>query len=97
MNVVENIFLNDKLLVVGGIGDLKSWAGITPDTRFTDDDDGRYAHHLRSLSSPLPTSYHSVMMQQGYRISSNAVMMLPGIDLSLIEMGFVMSAATRIR
>jgi hypothetical protein len=76
---------------------VNSWAGITPDTRFTDDDDGRYAHHLRSLSSPLPTSYHSVMMQQGYRISSNAVMMLPGIDLSLIEMGFVMSAATRIR
>jgi hypothetical protein len=95
--LVENIFLNDKMLVVGGIGDLKSWSGITQDTRFTDDDDGRYAHHLRGLSSPLPASYHSVMMQQGYRIAPNAVMMLPGMDLSLIEMGFVMSAATRIR
>jgi hypothetical protein len=36
-------------------------------------------------------------MQQGYRIAPNSVMMLPGMDLSLIEMGFVMSAATRIR
>ena len=52
---------------------------------------------LQPYTLPLPASYHSVMMQQGYRIAPNSVMMLPGMDLSLIEMGFVMSAATRIR
>jgi hypothetical protein len=95
--LVENIFINDKSMVVGGIGDLKSWPGITPNTQFTDDNIGHYAAHLRNMSSPLPPSYHAVMAEQGYRISSNAIMMLPANDLALIEMGFVMSSSTRIR
>ena len=95
--LVENIFINDRVMISGGIGDLRTWQGITPSTRFTDDNVGRYAAHLRDMSSPLPASYHAVMNEQGYRIAPNASMMLPGTDMSLIEMGFVMSSATRIR
>ncbi len=95
--LVENIFINDKVMISGGIGDLRTWQGITTATRFTDDNIGKYAALLRNMSSPLPTSYHSVMNEQGYRISPSAIMMLPGTDMSLIEMGFVMSSSTRVR
>jgi len=37
------------------------------------------------------------MQENGYNIASDAIMMLPGHDLALIEMGFVMSSSTRIR
>lgn len=87
--LVENIFISDALLP-HPITDPLSWPGVLPTTKFNN----AYAQKLQALSSPLPPSYRKMMLEMGYALSINALMMLPGTDPQLIQLGFQMSAAT---
>jgi hypothetical protein len=89
--LVENIFISDNLLAER-ISDIHKWGGVTPKTRLTN----KYAEKLRSISSPLPQGYRSMMLESGYNLAEDAVMMIPGMTPALVEMGFVMSMATPI-
>lgn len=90
--LVENIFLSDRVLTTA-VHDLSQWPGITPSTNLADD----YASKLRAISSPLPESYRATMVEHGVYLSRDAVMLLPGANPELIELGFQMSAATPVR
>lgn len=88
--LVENIFISDQVLSQP-IESTRSWAGISAATPLK----GDYAKKLRSISSPLPASYRRNMRKREYvGITEDAVMMLPGNQLDLIEMGLVMSTST---
>lgn len=89
--LVENIFISDDLLP-GKINDVEGWQGIQPSTRFKN----RYGEKLRAMSSPIPPGYRAVMYDNGYQLAPDSMMMLPGMNKGLIQMGFVMSAATPI-
>ena len=89
--LLENIFISD-VIFEQAINNVREWPGILRKTNLKNE----YAKKLRSMSSPLPKSYHAMMLESGYRMDEKSVMMLPGISPSLIEMGFVMSAATPI-
>lgn len=89
--LVENIFISDTILPEK-ITDPRRWPGITCDSQLINE----YAIKLRDMSSPLPEGYCMMMREAGYRIDSNAVMMLPGMTRELVEMGFVMSTATPV-
>jgi hypothetical protein len=88
--LVENIFISDSLLTES-INDAQRWPGILPSTRFTN----RYAEKLRAMSSTIPESYRIMMLESGYNVAKDAVMMLPGLNPELVEMGFVMSMSTK--
>ena len=90
--LVENIFLSNQI-ISGSIKDPYNWPGILPTTQLTK----KYADKLRSISSPVPESYRSMMLESNYHMDQNAVMMLPGMTPELVAMGFQMSAATPIR
>lgn len=90
--LVENIFVADDILPEP-VKDTMHWPGIRPQTRLTN----RYAIKLRSMSSPVPRSYRTMMEEMGYAIAEDAVMMFPGNSPDLLELAFQMSAATRIR
>lgn len=90
--LVENIFISDQILTQK-IEDPKEWPGIMPDTALKD----KYAKKLRSISSPIPDSYRSMMVEFGYRLGEGAVMLFPGISPELVSLGFQMSAATPVR
>jgi hypothetical protein len=87
--LVENIFISDKVLSAP-VADARRWPGILPSTGLEDG----YARKLQSISSPLPESYRSTMRESGYHMAQGALMLLPGMNAELVEMGFVMSAAT---
>lgn len=87
--LVENIFISDKLLAKP-IGDAHNWPGVLPDTAMANE----YANKLRSISSKLPESYRIMMLESGYQMAEDAVMMIPGMSQELVELGFVMSTAT---
>lgn len=87
--LVENIFISDNV-IDEEILDPLEWPGITSETPMLNE----YAEKLKDMSSPLPESYRLVMKENGYGISSGALMMLPGQSSELIEMGFVMSGST---
>lgn len=89
--LVENIFISDSVLAEP-ITDARQWPGILPRTKLR----GRYADKLRSISSPLPEGYRVMMIEGGYQMAQEAVMMLPGISAELVEMGFVMSMSTPV-
>jgi len=89
--LIENIFISDVIMDPPS-GDIKEWPGILRKTNLKNE----YARKLRSMSSPLPKSYQAMMMETGYHMDERAVMMLPGMNPALVEMGFVMSAATPI-
>lgn len=90
--LVENIFISDQILNQK-IDDPKEWPGIMPDTVLKD----KYAKKLRSISSPIPDSYRSMMVEFGYRLGEGAVMLFPGMSPELVSLGFQMSAATPVR
>ena len=90
--LVENIFISDKILPKS-VADPHKWSGILPNTRLTDD----FARKLRAMSSPVPHSYRTMMLEMGYNLDPNALMLFPGINPELIAMGFQMSAATPVR
>jgi hypothetical protein len=89
--LVENIFISDQILNQP-IQNAREWPGIVPGCAL----ENEYALQLANMSSPLPKSYHAMMREAGYRMDKNALMMLPGMTPSLVEMGFVMSAATPV-
>lgn len=89
--LVENIFISDDILTKS-VKNAAKWTGITPSTPLSSD----YAKVLRSISSPLPPTYRTVMVERGYEINPDAVMMLPGTNPDLVEMGFSMSMSTPI-
>lgn len=90
--LVENIFISDEILSQS-IQDPRQWKGVLPDTSLATD----YAKMLRDISSPVPDSYRVLMLEMGFNISPGALMMIPGTSSELVEMGFQMSAATRVR
>jgi hypothetical protein len=89
--LVENIFISERILQEP-ISNPNEWQGVLSETRMATD----FAKRLKSMSSMLPESYRAMMLETGYSLKENAVMMLPGISPELVEMGFVMSAATPI-
>ena len=89
--IVENIFISDQLLDQP-VNDIANWQGVLPTTHLRNG----YAKKLRSISSPLPQSYRVMMLESGYTLSPDAVMMLPGMSTELVEMGFVMSMSTPV-
>lgn len=90
--LVENIFITDNILQ-DTIDNVESWPGITPHTVLTTD----YARKLARMSSTIPASYRSVMVEFGYHLGENAGMLFPGNSAELISLGFQMSAATPVR
>ena len=91
--LVENIFISDQVLSTP-IVSTRTWEGITASTFLRSE----YAKKLRTISSPLPASYRKNMRKREYMgIREDAVMMLPGNQLDLIEMGLVMSTATKTK
>jgi hypothetical protein len=89
--LVENIFISDRILP-DPITNPREWPGVLPGTKLDSD----YARALRTMSSPLPEGYRAMMLEAGYQMDKDAVMMLPGINPELVEMGFVMSTATPV-
>lgn len=89
--LVENIFISDRLLP-DPIQNIKSWQGITHRSTLV----GEYANKLRSISSNLPESYRIMMLESGFGMAEDAVMMIPGMNSELVELGFVMSMATPV-
>lgn len=89
--LVENIFISDALLEQP-VANAREWVGIMRKTNLKNE----YALKLRSLSSQLPKTYREMMKEYGYKLDDKALMMLPGSNPALVEMGFVMSAATPV-
>lgn len=89
--LVENIFISDRI-IDDPITHPSQWPGISKSTQLKND----YAKRLRAMSSPLPEGYRVMMLEAGYQMASDAVMMLPGMSPELVEMGFVMSTATPV-
>lgn len=89
--LVENIYISDTI-TDEQIAHPNQWQGITTGTKLTTD----YAKKLRAISSPLPDGYRVMMLESGYQLAADAVMMLPGVSPELVEMGFVMSTATPV-
>ncbi len=89
--LVENIFISENILSES-IRDPRQWEGVTPNTKMR----SGYAKKLRAISSPLPESYRVMMHESGYKLSADALMMIPGMTPELVQMGFVMSMATPI-
>jgi serine/threonine protein kinase len=90
--LVENIFISDRVLPKP-IADPRKWPGILPDTKLA----SNYARKLRAISSPVPGSYRMMMLEMGYSLDAESVMLLPGVNPELVAMGFQMSAATPVR
>lgn len=90
--LVENIFISDTILAEP-LPAPEQWQGVLPATRLTN----AYAEKLRDISSPLPGSYREVMAEAGYQLADGARMLLPGTSPEMVEMGFVMSAATGVQ
>jgi hypothetical protein len=88
--LVENIFISDTILP-NPITDVHRWPGILPDSELGSD----YARKLRAMSSTLPEPYRVMMSEMGYRINSNALMLLPGNSPELVTMAFTMATTTR--
>ncbi len=90
--LVENIFLSDSVLDQP-IYDPYQWPGITPETPLSN----TYARKLQAMSSPIPDSYRTMMLESNYHVAPGALMLLPGVSPELVAMGFQMSAATPVR
>ncbi len=87
--LVENIFISDRILP-NTVKSAEQWEGVSMNTPLRN----KYAKKLREMSSPIPDGYRVMMLERGYNISADAVMMLPGESPELVEMGFAMSMST---
>jgi hypothetical protein len=90
--LVENIFISDAVLPQP-VHDPYQWPGISAETRLANG----YAGKLQAMSSPIPESYRTTMLENNYHIAPGALMLLPGMTPELVAMGFQMSAATPVR
>lgn len=88
--LIENIFISDNILP-NSITDPKKWPGIFQETKLQ----GKFAQKLQAISSVLPASYREIMAEDHYSMDPRALMLLPGMNPELVQMGFVMSAATK--
>lgn len=89
--LVENIFISDQILAEP-VHDPRQWPGILADTVLLTE----YGLKLRAMSSLLPPSYRSTMLEMEYQIAPGAAMLLPGVNAELVGMGFQMSTATPV-
>lgn len=90
--LVENIFISERV-TVDPVEDPTTWSGILPDTPLGTD----YARVLRDMSSPIPESYRTMIRENQYQLSPDAILMFPGTSPHLVALGFQMSAATPVR
>lgn len=90
--LVENIFISEEILPEP-ILDAAQWPGISKGTKLK----GEFAQKLQQISSSLPESYRTMMLECNYHLQKGALMMLPGVNQELVSMGFQMSAATPVR
>ena len=90
--LIENIFISNDALA-SPIDDPKAWSGLTNTEQLSD----IYARKLFEMSSPLPESYLDALGEMGYKnFKAGSRMMLPGNNPEMVELGFVMSAATKL-
>lgn len=89
--LIENIFLKDDLR--GAPKNWSDWRGVTAPDQLR----SSVAQVLFEISSPLPERYRETLDEWGYAFDSQARMLMPGNVPELVEIGFVMSAATPIR
>jgi uncharacterized protein YegL len=87
--LVENIFVGSNL-THQPISSTESWTGISDEGDLADG----YAKKLLHMSSPLPSSYASVIQELGYGLRAGSHMLIPGTSKDLIELAFAMSGAT---
>jgi len=87
--LVENIFVGSNL-THQPISSTESWTGISDEGDLADG----YAKKLLQMSSPLPSSYASVIQELGYGLQAGSRMLIPGTSKDLIELAFAMSGAT---
>jgi hypothetical protein len=85
--LVANIHITTSGLT---IPDVVKWPGILSEDQLPDS----YSKTLFGMSSPVPDSYRSVMREFGYQLDAGSRMLFPGDQPELVELGFVMSAAT---
>jgi len=87
--LIENIYIKPGLVKVP---DARQWSGISSDSQLPD----AYAKALFQMSSPLPDSYRGVLGEYGYKLDAGTRMFIPGDQVELVELGFVMATATPI-
>lgn len=87
--LIENIFISDRLLAEP-VTSIKDWSGITNETKFNTP----YADTLRSMSSGIPASYQQNVNKHNYNLSNQALLMIPGVSLELVKLGFMIAGAT---
>ena len=87
--LVENIFISNDILSEP-IKDISWWPGINATTKLNN----KYARKLRELSSPIPPNIHEVMVEDGFHLDEDAIMLFPGINREMVAMGFQVSGAT---
>jgi len=89
--LLENIFISDDILAQP-IRDPHLWPGILPDTTLNNE----YAVKLQRMSSRIPESYRTIMLEHNFHLHPEAVMLFPAENRELVAMGFQMSAATPV-
>jgi hypothetical protein len=89
--LVENIYISDKIAAEANI-EATQWPGIQASTHLKD----AYAAKLRDMSSTLPESYRLMMLEMGYPIAPHSLMLLPGTNPELVQLGFQMSSMTGV-
>jgi hypothetical protein len=87
--LVANIFLSDNVLIEP-VRSIEGWRGI----RSKSDIASTYAKHLFDMSSIIPETYRSAIVEEGYNLAPGARMLFPGIYPELIGLGFALSGAT---
>ena len=85
--LIENIYISEKFNLPSTITD---WKGVSKTQVMSDP----YANILRDWSSPIPISYHNMMVEMGYSIQPNSALLLPGINPELVQLGFQISSVT---
>jgi hypothetical protein len=57
----------------------------------------KYTQTLFQMSSPLPDTYRSIIMESGYPLETGARLLFPGNQPELVELGFVVSTITGVQ
>lgn len=87
--LVENIYVGPEL-TKAPISSIERWPGCVHES----DLKNAYAQKLFRMSSVLPSSYASVIGEEGYALEAGSRMLIPGSNSELIELAFAMSGAT---
>ena len=87
--LLENIFVSDGFLDAP-VADPRTWSGINTHTPLLSE----YARKLRRMSSPLPETYRRALMDSGFPLGRESVLLLPGTTPELVRMAFQISGMT---